>query len=180
MIPSNPPCLLLVPERFSCKTRRSAARHLAILRPLLICIGLLLPNISKATILPIPTITNSSAPYSGTYLGSWAADQADSEFLTTQGVGTFLEFDLGGVRSVDGFVNVTLVDPGRQIGANRLIFDTDGITGFNAAMDTVILFSQAQTGSLGQGIIQRFDVVGGQHCKTTPFVGNYANRRDLF
>lgn len=115
----------------------------------LLCLGLLLPSISSATILPTPTVTASSAPLSGIYLGSWAVDQGNTEFVTTQGVGTFLEFDLGAVQAVDGFVNVTLVDPGRQIGANRLIFDTDGTPGFNATTDTVRNFTQAQTGSLG-------------------------------
>ena len=165
MIPSNPLCLLPNPHHFYRKQRPPVAQGLAILCPLLVCFGLLFPNIAKATILPAPTVTNSSAPYSGTYLGSWAVDQADSEFLTTQGVGTFLEFDLGAVRSVDGFVNVTLVDAGRQIGANRLIFDTDGTPGFNAATDTVRSFTQAQTGSLGQGIIQRFDAVSARYAR---------------
>lgn len=165
MIPSYPLSYLPIPEHCSRKGRIASVLRLAILRALLICIGLMLPSIVRATILPAPTVTGSSVPYAGTYLGSWAADQADSEFLTTQGVGTFLEFDLGGVRSVDGFVNVTLVDPGRQIGANRLIFDTDGTPGFNAATDTVRSFTQAQTGSLGQGIIQRFDVVSARYAR---------------
>jgi F5/8 type C domain len=117
---------------------------------------------TQATILPSPTVTNASPGFQGIYVGSNAVGQGLSEFLSEQGTSTFLEFDFGSARTVDGFVNVTLVLAERSIGANRLIFDTDGTTGFNAATDTVVSFTQAQTGSQGQGYIQRFKAVTAQ------------------
>lgn len=119
----------------------------------------------SATVLPAPTVTSSSPGFQGIYVGSNAVGQGLSEFLSEQGTNTFLEFDFGSARTVDGFVNVTLNLAQRSIGANRLIFDTDGTAGFNAATDTVISFTQAQTGSQGQGFIQRFRAVTAQRVR---------------
>jgi hypothetical protein len=120
--------------------------------------------VSGAVVTPV-TVTNASPDYLGIYPGSEAVDQMQDEFLSEQGTSTFLEFDFGSAKTVDGFVNVTPADPARSIGANRLIFDTDGTAGFNAATDTVVNFTQAQTGSQGQGFINRFRAVTAQRVR---------------
>lgn len=118
--------------------------------------ALLTTSALQATVLPPPTVTAVAPPYQGTYVGANAVDQDASEFLTDSLGGPMLDFDFGSVQSITGFVNVSLQDPSRACGKHRLIFDTDGTDGFDTATDTIIVFADGQTGTLGQGIIQRF------------------------
>ena len=73
----------------------------------------------------------------------------------------FVDFDFGSAVAIDGFVNVTRESntANSKVANSRLIFDTDGIAGFEAATDTVVNFTPATTGERGQGFINRFPKV---------------------
>ena len=112
---------------------------------------------ARAAVLSNPTVTNQATPFSGAFVGSNVFDSNSTEYASQgQGVNTFLEFDFGSPTTTDGFVNVTRGNTADVIGDSRLIFDTDGTAGFNAATDTVLNFNAANTGSNGQGFINRF------------------------
>jgi len=112
---------------------------------------------AEATVLSSPAVTAQATPFNASFGGANVFDQGSPEYASQgQGVNTFLEFDFGSPQTIDGFVNVTRNNTADVIGNSRLIFDTDGIGGFNAATDTVVNFTAANTGSNGQGYINRF------------------------
>lgn len=120
----------------------------------------LLPLRVLATVHPAPTVTAAAESFPSSWPGSNAVDQTPNEYLSNyQGNATYLEFDFGVDRTVDGYVNVTTADVQRKTETCRLIFDTDGTAGFNAATDTVRTFTSAQTGAQGQGYVNRFAAV---------------------
>lgn len=112
---------------------------------------------ARATVVSNPSVTAQATPFSGAFAGSNVFDNHTNEYATAGlGTGTFLEFDFGASTTVDGFVNVTRGNTADVIGNSRLIFDTDGTAGFNAATDTVVNFNAANTGNNGQGYLNRF------------------------
>lgn len=137
--------------------------RLSKLVPLALSCLSLVPDL-HATVLTPPTVTSSSPGYQGIYVGENAVGQDQGEFLT-EDFSSVLEFDFGSAQTITGFINVTLQDPARSIGKNRLIFDTDGTAGFSTETDTVMTFTAAQTGTQGQGFIHRFAPISAQRVK---------------
>ena len=130
-------------------------------RVFFLCLGFL-GGTTGATVLPNPAITSASAASSTTNaVGNIFDNEAESTEYRTNAAGnnTFIEFDFGSAVTVDGFVNVTRGSTSSVVTGSRLIFDTDGITGFSAATDTVVVFTAANTGWLGQGYVNRFTPV---------------------
>jgi len=119
-------------------------------------------------ILANPVVSTAATPFNGNFAAdnvfdSIAESPAGGEYASQgQGANTFIEFNFGAQVSVDGFVNVTRGNNVDVIGDSRLIFDTDGIPGFNAATDTVRTFNAANTGANGMGFINRFTGVTAQ------------------
>ncbi|MBN8460052.1 MAG: CotH kinase family protein [Verrucomicrobia bacterium] len=112
-----------------------------------------------AVVLPNPTITSATAPSSSSAAVSNIFDnEAESTEYRTNAAGnnTYVEFDFGADTTIDGFVNVTRNSTSSVVTACRLIFDSDGITGFNLASDTVVPFTAGQIGWMGQGYVNRF------------------------
>ena len=132
----------------------------ALLRLRFLGLASLLPLQSWAVIHPAPSVSAAADSFPSSWPGSNAVDQSPNEYLSNfQGTATYLEFDFGTERTVDGYVNVTTTDIQRRTETCRLIFDTDGIAGFNATTDTVRNFTSAQTGTQGQGYVNRFAAV---------------------
>jgi hypothetical protein len=126
----------------------------------------LLPLVSRGEILPIPSITASTpgadANFTADNLFDSAAEVLGGEYKTNAGgATTFVDFDFGSSVAIDGFVNVTRESntASSKVANSRLVFDTDGIAGFDAATDTVVDFTPATTGERGQGFINRFPKV---------------------
>ena len=114
-----------------------------------------------AAILVNPVVTGAATPFNANFTGDNVfdsiAETAGGEYASQgQGASTFIEFNFGAPVSVDGFVNVNRGNSVDAIGDSRLIFDTDGIPGFNAATDAVRTFNAANTGTNGMGFINRF------------------------
>lgn len=125
---------------------------------------LLLSGPLHAVIHPAPLVTASSAPTAGNPAAN-VVDQSTGEFESAAGTATFLEFDLGTVRRVDGWVNVTPQNAAKTVLNNRLIFDTDGVAGFNAVTDTVRSFTAANTANGGRGHVNRFAAVSARRVR---------------
>jgi hypothetical protein len=124
---------------------------------LLSAVPLFSAGAARATVLSSPAVTAQATPFNASFGGANVFDQGSAEYASQGlGVNTFLEFDFGSAQTIDGFVNVTRNNTADVIGNSRLILDTDGIGGFNAATDTVVNFTAAVTGSNGQGYINRF------------------------
>jgi hypothetical protein len=122
---------------------------------------------ASGVILVNPLVTGEATPFNASYTGDNVfdsiAETAGGEYASQgQGAATFLEFNFGAPVTVDGFVNVTRANNVDAIGDSRLIFDTDGVPGFNAATDTVRDFNAANTGANGMGFINRFAGVTAQ------------------
>lgn len=121
-----------------------------------------------AVVLPNPTITSATAPSSSSAAVSNIFDnEAESTEYRTNAAGnnTYIEFDFGADTTVDGFVNVTRNSTSSVVTACRLIFDTDGVTGFNAASDTVVAFTSGQIGWMGQGYVNRFEPIAARRAR---------------
>ncbi len=115
-------------------------------------------------ITPVPTLSSAVDP---AYPLANAVDGSANEFRSTAGAATFIEFDFGRTSTVDGFVNVTTTETkeGSCIKKSRLIFDTDGTAGFTVASDTVVTFTEDNTGWNGTGWINRFPPVTAQKAR---------------
>lgn len=126
----------------------------------------LLPLACPGDVLPNPTITaatpGADANFTEDNIFDSAAEALGGEYKTNAGgVNTFVDFDFGSTVTIDGFVNVTRESntASSKVANSRLVFDTDGIAGFDAATDTVVSFTAANTGERGQGFINRFPKV---------------------
>lgn len=122
-------------------------------------VALLLALVSPlaAEVLPNPAITASFTSQNGAVANVFDNRAEDGEYRSRSGgANTYISFDFGMPVTVDGFVNVTRNSTSSVVTSCRLIFDTDGTTGFNAATDTVVNFSAGQIGWLGQGYVNRF------------------------
>lgn len=122
--------------------------------------------ISHGAVITNPTVINSATAFNGSFDAGNVFDGNQNQYASAgQGANTFIELDFGSTTTFDGFVNVTRNNTADIIGDSRLIIDTDGTLGFNALTDTVVNFSAANTGSNGQGFINRFGSVTGQRVR---------------
>ncbi|MCW1925049.1 CotH kinase family protein [Luteolibacter arcticus] len=126
----------------------------------------LLPLTALSEVLPTPSITaatpGADANFTADNLFDSAAEVLGGEYKTNAGgTNTFVDFDFGSAVAIDGFVNVTRESntASSKVSNSCLIFDTDGVSGFNAAADTVVSFTAANTGERGQGFVNRFPKV---------------------
>jgi hypothetical protein len=113
-------------------------------------------------VLPNPAITAATPASSTTNAVANIFDSlAETTEYRTNGAGnnTFIEFDFGTEVVIDGFLNVTRNSTSSVVTGSRLIFDTDGTAGFAATTDTVVSFTAADTGQVGQGYLNRFPAV---------------------
>lgn len=131
--------------------------------PLLLTFG---PCAVQGAILANPSVQAAATPFSGAFVGSNVFDNGLNEYASANlGTSTFLEFNFGAPKAIDGFVNVTRNNTADNVGNSRLIFDTDGTPGFNAATDTVVNFTAANTGNNGQGFVNRFSSTTAQFAR---------------
>jgi hypothetical protein len=126
----------------------------------------LLTLASRSEVLPSPAIIaatpGADANFTADNVFDSAAEGPGGEYKTNAGgANTFIDFDFGSTVAIDGFVNVTRESntASSKVANSRLVFDTDGVAGFDAAADTVVNFTPATTGERGQGFINRFPKV---------------------
>jgi hypothetical protein len=112
----------------------------------------------------IPTISAAAASADAT---SRITGGNEESFRFNSTDAPFIEFDFIASRTVDAFINVTEKNTtnNSRLSESRIIFDTDGRDGFDAATDTVVNFDASNTGHSGMGYINRFTPVTAQKAR---------------
>lgn len=86
------------------------------------------------TVIPGISVTNSSTAFSGSYAATFALNGAigrdnNTEFASTAGTGTFVDFDLGSMQKVGGFDFFDRMAGGAKVSSFDIIFSQDAVWG---------------------------------------------------